>query len=126
MSEQTNPAPAVETPAAPQYIDAAAYFAADHRIGRVVEESAIEGADKLLKLKVDFGNGEFRTIVAGIKEAYAGGLTLGKQYLFVTNLPPRKMKGVVSEGMILAAKDGDGKPVLLTPEKPVPTGSKVS
>lgn len=124
MSDQTNPAPV--TPAAPEYLDPAAFFKADIRVGTIREEENIDGADKLLKLKVEFGNGEFRTIVAGIKEVYAGGLTLGKQAMFVLNLPPKKMRGVVSDGMLFAAHDESGKPVLMVPDKPVPSGSKVS
>ncbi|HEX6192109.1 MAG TPA: methionine--tRNA ligase [Chitinophagaceae bacterium] len=82
-------------------------------------------ADKLLKLEVDLGN-EKRTIVSGIAQHYKPEEMVGKQVIVVTNLAPRKMKGIESQGMILTAEDSDGKLQLLKPENPVTPGSGVS
>ena len=82
-------------------------------------------ADKLLKLEVDLGT-EKRTIVSGIALHYAPEEMVGKQVIVVTNLAPRKMKGIESQGMILTAEDSNGKLQLLKPENPVSPGSNVS
>jgi methionyl-tRNA synthetase len=82
-------------------------------------------ADKLLKLEVDLGT-EKRTIVSGIAMHYSPEEMVGKQVIVVTNLAPRKMKGIESQGMILTAEDSDGKLQLLKPENMVAPGSGVS
>ena len=82
-------------------------------------------ADKLLKLEVDLGT-EKRIIVSGIAQHYTPVEMVGKQVIVVTNLAPRKMKGIESQGMILTAEDSNGKLQLLTPENPVTPGSNVS
>jgi tRNA-binding EMAP/Myf-like protein len=93
------------------------------RIGTILEAEKIEGADKLLKLKVDLGE-EQRTLVAGIAESYKPASLIGKQIPILTNLEPRTLRGVESQGMILAVEI-DGKAVLLRPSKKVPAGAKV-
>lgn len=95
----------------------------DIRIGTIRAAERIENTDKLLKLRVDFGNEE-RQIVSGIAEFYAPEPLVGKQAVFVVNLEPRIFKGVESQGMILAA-DGDSRPVLLFPDAAVQPGSAV-
>lgn len=85
----------------------------------------VEKADKLLKLEVDLGT-EKRTIVSGIAQHYKPEEMVGKQVIVVTNLAPRKMKGIESQGMILTAEDSNGKLQLLKPENPVAPGSNVS
>ncbi len=85
----------------------------------------VEKADKLLKLEVDLGT-EKRTIVSGIALHYKAEEMVGKQVIVVTNLAPRKMKGIESQGMILTAEDSNGKLQLLKPENPVSPGSNVS
>jgi methionyl-tRNA synthetase len=85
----------------------------------------IAKADKLLKLEVDLGT-EKRTIVSGIAQHYTPEEMVGKQVIVVTNLAPRKMKGIESQGMILTAEDSNGKLQLLKPENPVTPGSNVS
>ena len=82
-------------------------------------------ADKLLKLEVDLGT-EKRTIVSGIAQHYSPEEMVGKQVIVVTNLAPRKMKGIESQGMILTAEDSDGRLQLLKPENSVSPGSTVS
>ncbi|EKD64570.1 MAG: hypothetical protein ACD_50C00343G0005 [uncultured bacterium] len=93
------------------------------RVGKVLSAEKVEGADRLLKLEVDF-NSEKRQIVSGIAEFYSVEELVGKEFTFVVNLEPRKFKGVESQGMVLAADD-DGKPVLLKPLKEVKVGSMV-
>ncbi|HNX27013.1 MAG TPA: methionine--tRNA ligase subunit beta [Phycisphaerae bacterium] len=89
----------------------------DLRVGRVVEVAAHPNADKLLVLKVDLGF-ETRTICAGIKAYYAPEALLGRNIIIVANLAPRKLRGVESRGMLLAASNDDhSQVVLLTTEK---------
>jgi methionyl-tRNA synthetase len=97
----------------------------DLKAGTVTACEKVAKADKLLKLEVDLGS-EKRTIVSGIALHYKPEEIVGKQVIVVTNLAPRKMKGIESQGMILTAEDADGKLQLLKPENPVNPGSGVS
>ena len=72
----------------------------------------MKGADKLLHLKVDIGEPEVRTIVAGIAKAYQPEQLIGRKVVIVANLAPRKLRGIESRGMIVAASLPDGPPVL--------------
>ena len=93
---------------------------------RVAEIKAVEehpNADKLLVLKVDTGDGE-KQLVAGIKNHYSAEELIGRKIIVVNNLAPAVLRGVESQGMLLAAKDDD-KVVLLTIEKDVKPGSRV-
>ena len=93
------------------------------KVATILEAEAVEGSDKLVKLQIDVG--EKKQIVAGIRKAYSPEELVGKQIIVVNNLQPVKLKGVDSNGMLLAASDGSG-PVLLTVEKPIKNGTKVS
>jgi len=93
----------------------------DIRIGKIIFSEKVTGTDKLLKLEVDFGS-EKRQIVAGIAESYEAALLIGKEIPVLMNLEPRSIRGIESQGMILAI-DVDGKPVLMHPDKEVPPGS---
>lgn len=95
----------------------------DIRIGKILTAERIEESDKLLKLEVDFGI-EKRQIVSGIAEFYSPESLIGKEAPFIINIEPRKLRGVESHGMIMAASD-DGKPVILIPEEEVPPGTIV-
>jgi tRNA-binding protein len=97
----------------------------DIRVGTILSVSEIENSDKLMRLRVSFGDHE-RTIVAGIKQERADPREIeGRQALFVVNLEPRKMRGVMSEGMLFDIGYGDGvTPVLAVPERPVPDGTR--
>ncbi len=95
------------------------------KAGTVTACEKVEKADKLLKLEVDLGT-EKRTIVSGIALHYKPEEVVGKQVIVVTNLAPRKMKGIESQGMILTAEDSAGKLQLLKPENAVAPGSNVS
>ena len=98
----------------------------DLRVATIKNVEDIEGADKLYRLEVDIGEEAPRTIVAGIKQNYAKEDLIDKQIIIITNLEPRKMKSVESEGMLLAASNEDHTQViLLSPEKPIDAGSKV-
>ena len=95
----------------------------DIRIGTVTAADTVEGADKLIRLELDLG-GEHRQVVAGIASTYTPEELIGRQVPILVNLEPRKLRGVESQGMILAV-DVDGKPVLLLPDREVPAGSVV-
>ena len=97
----------------------------DIRVGTIVSVADVAGSDKLMQLSVDFGDHQ-RTIVAGIKRERSDPTEVaGKQALFVVNLEPRRLKGVLSEGMLFDIGYEDGiTPVLATPEKPVPNGTR--
>jgi len=97
----------------------------DIRIGTVLEVNDHPKADKLLLLKVDLGNEE-RRLVAGLKEHYQADDLVGKQIAVITNLKPAKLRGELSEGMLLAAVEDSSKVKVLVPDKEVKNGSKVS
>src|SRR3954463_8153897 len=97
----------------------------DIRVGTIVAVGDVPNSDKLLQLRVSFGDHE-RTIVAGMKTERANPEEIvGRQALFVVNLEPRKMRGVTSEGMLFDIGYADGvRPVLATPESPVAGGTR--
>ncbi|HDZ20042.1 hypothetical protein LCGC14_0095720 [marine sediment metagenome] len=99
----------------------------DLRVATIVEVAEHPNADKLLVLQIDLG-GQRRQIIAGIKAAYAPESLLGKQIVVVANLQPRKMRGMESNGMLLAASAGEGPAdvVVLTLDRDAPPGSSVS
>jgi tRNA-binding protein len=101
------------------------FAAVDIRIGTIMSVSDVAKADKLVALQVNFGDHE-RTIVAGLKKERTDPREIeGKQALFVVNLAPRKMKDVISEGMLFDIGHADGLiPVLAVPEAPVPDGAR--
>ena len=84
----------------------------------------VEKSDKLLKSTVQLGN-ETRTVVSGIAKYYTPEQMVGKKVIMVTNLKPAKLRGVLSEGMILCAEDAEGKLCLLTPETDIADGSGI-
>jgi methionine--tRNA ligase beta chain len=95
------------------------------RIGKVVSAERVEGSEKLLKLQVDLG--ELRQILSGIAKDYTPEALVGKSVVIVANLDPRKMMGMESQGMLLAAQGVGGKPVILTVEEEgVPPGAVIS
>ena len=99
----------------------------DLRVATIKKVEGIEGADKLLKLEIDLGEEKPRTLVAGIKKYYEKENLIGKQIIIVANLEPRKMKGIESNGMLLAAvSDDKSQVILLMPEKAISPGTKIS
>jgi methionyl-tRNA synthetase len=97
----------------------------DLRVAEIKACDDIPGADKLFKLTIDVG--EERTIVAGIKQFYTKEELVGKRIAVVTNLEPRKLRGIISHGMLLAASGDDASSVvLLTLDRDIAPGSKIS
>ena len=105
-------------------VDFDTFMKADLRVGTVLECERVPKADKLLRFLIDDGL-EKRTIVSGIAKFYDPAELVGKQLCFIANLPPRKLKGVVSQGMILSAEDRDGRLVVIAPSGPVAPGAQV-
>lgn len=96
----------------------------DIRIGHVVAAEMVEGADKLIKCTVDFGGLGDRTIVSGIAEWKKPEELIGKHLPYIVNLAPRVLRGVESQGMLLAASDEEGV-ALIFPERDVLPGTKL-
>ena len=97
----------------------------DLRVGLVLSAERVKGADKLMHMKVDIGEPEPRTIVAGIAEAYTPEALVNRKVVIVANLQPRKLKGIESNGMIVAASVEGGKPVLAGFHEDIPVGSRL-
>lgn len=96
----------------------------DIRVGTVLECTKVPKADKLLQFRIDDGMGG-RTIVSGIAQHYNPEDLVGKQVCFIANFPPRKLKGIESQGMILSAEDANGRLVVVSPSDLVTNGVKV-
>ena len=94
------------------------------RVGQVKVAEKVKGADKLLRLEVDLGT-EVRQVVAGIAEAYAPETLVGRKVVIVVNLAPRKLRGLESNGMIVAASPEGGKPILASFLEDVPIGTRL-
>jgi methionyl-tRNA synthetase len=105
-------------------IEFADFTKVELRVARVIDAEPVEGSDKLMKLQVRVGE-EPRQILAGIKQKYTPEDLIGRQVVVVANLKPRKMMGLESQGMVLAADDADGQAILLEPEHEAPEGSSV-
>lgn len=95
------------------------------KVGKVIECQKVEKADKLLCSKVDLGEGKLRTIVSGIAKYYSPEEMVGKQVVVVANLKPVKLRGILSEGMLLCASDKDGNLSLVSPITTMPAGSEI-
>ncbi len=131
--EDVKPA-AVAAPVAPAKVETASdaptisiddFTKVDLRIARVASAEHVEGADKLLRLRLDLGPLGERQVFAGIKAAYAPETLVGKLTVCVANLAPRKMKFGMSEGMVLAASDERGGPFLLWPDQGAEPGMRI-
>jgi methionyl-tRNA synthetase len=97
----------------------------DLRVAEIVAAAPVAGADKLLQVTVDLGPDGERRVVAGIAQYYRPEELVGRQVLFVANLKPVKLRGILSQGMLLAADDGQGRLALTTLDQPIASGSKV-
>jgi len=95
----------------------------DLRVGQILEAEKVEGTQKLVKLEVDIGM-ERRQMVAGVAEVYAPETLVGKRIIVVANLKPATIRGIESQGMLLAA-DLEGKPIIPFFGEDVPAGTKV-
>ncbi len=105
-------------------LDISEFARAELRVAEVLEAERVAGAEKLLKLQIDIG-GEKRQIVAGVAEHYRPDQIIGKKIIIVANLKPAKIRGIESQGMLLAASSGK-KLALLMPDGDLPAGSEVS
>lgn len=94
------------------------------KIAKIVSAQKVEGSDKLLQLQVDLGESQ-RQIIAGIGKAYDPEKLIGTEIAIIANLAPRSLMGLESQGMLLAATNSDGLPMLLRPEQEVPPGTEV-
>ena len=121
------PTPASQSPsveAIEPTIEFADFARVDLRVARIATAELIEGADRLLSLELDLG-GETRRVFAGIREHYDPADLVERLTVMVANLAPRKMRFGISEGMVLAASDGSGRPYLLSPDSGAEPGMKI-
>ncbi len=100
------------------------FLGMDLRVGTILEAERVPKADRLLKFIVDTGLDQ-RTIVSGIAEHFSPEQMIGKQVTVLMNLPPRKIKGVVSQGMLLMAEDAVGALRIMTPENETDSGAVI-
>jgi methionine--tRNA ligase beta chain len=97
----------------------------DLRVGKILAAERVADSEKLIRLRVDLG-GEERQLVAGIGKVYEPESLVNKEIAVVANLEPKTLMGIESQGMLLAAHDANGEPVILTVEKEVQPGSKIT
>lgn len=122
---ESNPLPKQPQPeTAPEQVTIEDFARIDLRVAKVLEAERVAGADKLLKLKIKV-LGEERQIVAGIAQHYTPEEMVGKEIVVVANLKPAKLRGLLSEGMLLAASNDQGQLTLVRPESSIGEGSKV-
>jgi methionyl-tRNA synthetase len=122
LGKKTEPAPA---PASDPKISIDDFAKVDLRVGLVLSAERVKGSDKLMLMKVDIGEPAPRTIVAGIAEAYTPEQLLNRKVAIVANLQPRKLKGIESNGMIVAASVEGGKPVLAGFHEDIAPGARL-
>jgi methionyl-tRNA synthetase len=122
-AQATEAAPAPPAPPAEVTIEDVARL--DLRVARVLAADTIEGADKLLRLRVDLGGGSERTIFAGIRGAYEPADLVGRHIVVVANLKPRKMRFGTSEGMLLAASGDTPGVFVVAPDAGALPGMRV-
>ena len=126
-AKTTYPSPPAPIPPAGEgsYISIDDFTKVDLRIAKIVNAEHVEGAEKLLKLTLDIGEGTTRQVFAGIKSTYDPATLIGRNTVMVANLAPRKMKFGMSEGMVLAASDERGGPFILSPDVGAQPGMRV-
>ena len=121
---QPAPATAAPTPATSEKISIDDFAKIELRVGLVKVAERVPKADKLLRLEIDIGT-EVRQVLAGIAEAYAPETLIGRKVVIVANLAPRKLRGMESNGMIVAASLDGGQPVLASFLEDVPVGARL-
>lgn len=114
-----------EAPEGIAYLDFETFMKVDLRVGKIHTVEDHPNADRLFVVSIDDGTEQGRTICAGLKEYYSADEMIGKSVVFVANLKPRSLRGVNSEGMMLAADDGEGNVRLITIDGDISTGSQV-
>ena len=125
VKTEAAPTASAATVAADGKISIDDFVKVDLRVGQVISAEPVPKADKLLHMKVDIGEPEPRTIVAGIAEAYKPDQMVGRKVVIVANLAPRKLRGIESNGMIVAASLEGGKPVLAGFLEEIPVGARL-
>jgi methionyl-tRNA synthetase len=126
VGKPAEPAPSAAQPTdTPNLISIDDFSKVDLRVGEVKFAEPVKGADKLLHLKVDIGEPELRTIIAGIALAYKPEELIGRKVVIVANLQPRKLRGLTSQGMIVAASTENGPPVLAGFHEDVSLGARL-
>jgi methionyl-tRNA synthetase len=119
--------PQKDTPPAKPAITFEQFQQLDLRVAKVITAEKVKGADRLLQLQLDLGQGITKTVVSGIAQHYTPESLIGKYVTYLQNLEPRKIKGILSEGMILMAEDSQtGKLSILAPEQLIASGSCIS
>ncbi len=108
-----------------KYVSYEEFIKIDLRVGKVISAERVKGSKKLLRLIVDLGELGERQIIAGLGKWYEPEYFVGKNIIVVANLQPKKIFGLESQGMLLAADTLEGAPVLLTTDKPVEPGARV-
>jgi len=119
---QAGPAPT--PPAGAPQIDIDDFLKLELRVAEVLEAERVEGADRLLKLRIHVGDHE-RQLVAGIAPWYRPEQLVGRRIIIAANLKPAKIRGTLSQGMMLAAEDADGNVAVATFAEPVAAGARV-
>ncbi len=122
-SERPVGAAETSTGAEPRLLSIDEFLGVDLRVARILSAERVAGADRILKLRVDLGTEE-RQLVAGIAAAYAPEALVGKTIVVVANLKPARIRGIDSQGMLLAA-DAGGRPIVATFDESVPPGTRV-
>ena len=115
----------IEMPEGTTHLNFETFMEVELRVGKITEVTDHDNADKLFVVSIDDGSEDGRTICAGLKEYYSPEQMVGKSVVFVANLKPRKLRGVMSEGMMLAADDGKGGVKLVTIDGEISPGSEV-
>jgi methionyl-tRNA synthetase len=124
LGKEAPPTPPAAGAGSPQ-ITIDDFIKVDLRVGEVKSAEPVKGADKLLHLQVDIGEPQLRSIVAGIATAYKPETLVGRKVVIVANLAPRKLRGVESQGMVVAASLEGGNPVLASFLEDVPVGARL-
>ena len=125
MVNESRTGPATPRPTYKDEIDIEQFSKVDMRIARIIEASHVDGADRLLKLRLDLG-GDEREVFAGIRSAYRPEDLVDRLVVVVANLKPRKMRFGTSQGMILASGPGGNDIYLLSPDSGAKPGMKVT
>lgn len=118
-------AAATPAPEASPYITIDDFAKVQLKVAEILSVTRVPNADKLLHLRIAVGEGDERDLLSAIAEWYTPEELTGKKIIVIANLAPRKMRGIVSQGMLLAVDGPDGRPVLVTPESGVPAGATV-
>ncbi|MBT3971836.1 MAG: methionine--tRNA ligase subunit beta, partial [Euryarchaeota archaeon] len=114
-----------EAPEGITYLNFETFMEVELRVGQIMAVDDHPNADKLFVVNIDDGSDEGRTVCAGLKDYYKAEEMVGKSIVFVANLKPRKLRGVMSEGMMLAADDGEGGVRLVSIDGDISVGSRV-